>query len=133
MFNDDSDNNSSTNHYGVVPALSIAKIVRTPMFQVDESAGKYNLLPSRPVSAQFRLFNKQYDLPEDKWTINPETPPWKLSVQAGHRQFAAGINDFTVQPMFMSVQNATQAQSSESLFNKIKHAVFSAAGMSING
>lgn len=89
------------------------------------ASGVHTILPMRPVSAQTRLKNLQYDLPAAGWTNNPEGPPYIVHVpgiptKVGYMPY---VSDTSTQPAMLSPIANLQMQNNFSWFGRLRSLV----------
>lgn len=95
----------------------------------ERSSGTYTLIPGRPLSAQTRLKNQQYELPAAGWTRNPDGAPYLLRVPGipGQQVYMGTVNSFTTQPEFLQPITNLQIQSADNVLSQIRSAIFGQA------
>lgn len=88
----------------------------------NRASGIHRVSPSRPVSAQTRLYNLRYENPSAKWTINPEGPAYIPRVPGLPQQqiFMPTVNGFSSQPRFLSPMTNMQIQNQETWYNRLR-------------
>lgn len=94
-------------------------------FLAYRAVGVHTVLPMRAVSAQTRMKNLQYDLPADKWTLNPEGNPYIVHVpgiptRVGYMPY---VSDTSTQPAMLSPIANLQMQNNYSWFGRLRSLV----------
>ena len=117
-----SDCGCTDNNAKSLPLIPFEQVKTYGDTLANRSGGTHKVLPTRALSAQTRLKNVQYELPAYGFTNNPETAPWRVQTPAipGQTQYMATVNNFTVQPMFLSPIANMQIQSNMNWINKLR-------------
>ena len=113
----------------IVPWDSIRDITQSGGTLFDREKGTVPLIPGRALSAQTRLKNMNWEMPEAVWTQNPDGAPYILQVP-GLPQMIVNqptLTAFTTQPEFLQPITNLQIQNDMSFLQQFRAAIFGQA------